>query len=196
MSEQEFKKIQDSAYQKTNAESYRTILKSQHFKHITDKGPFFQRSVITERTTDGYYEILEDKRGEKIERTETIEINNRKYVKKNNGKWEDVTPPPQTESFGGGFSTGGVIKNDKKTEQRYLGKTTVNSKTVDPYEQTITRQYENSPGLSIKEEKIWIDQKGRYLQTEIKSRMGDKNVFHMTVEYEYDPSIKITAPIK
>ena len=192
ISEQEFKKVQDSAYQKTSAESYRTKLESQHFYHISDKEPYFQRSVTTERPANGYYEILEDKRGKEVERTETIKINNRKFLRKNNGKWEDITKP-KAGGFGG-FMTGEVIKNKETIERRYLGKETVNGQTVDVYEQKITRDYENIKGLSINEEKIWIDQKGRYLKTETKSRIGDKHIFQMTVEYEYDPKIKITAP--
>lgn len=190
ISEQEFKKVEDSAYQKTSAESYRKVLKSQHFHHISDKEPYFQRNVTTERTANGYYEILEDTKGKEIERTETIEINKRKYLKKNNGKWEDITDKAgRFDSF-----IGGEIKNEKTVESKYLGKETLNGQTVDVYEQKTTRKYEDRDDLSVYEEKIRIDQKGRYLKTETKSRIGDKYIFQMTVEYEYDPGIKITAP--
>jgi hypothetical protein len=190
ISEQEFNKVKDSAYQKTSQTSHRTILKSHHFHHISDKEPYFQRSVTTEHTANGYYKILEDKRGKEVERTETIEINNRKYLRANNGKWEDVTES-KTSRFGG---TGIEIKHEETAERRYLGKQLVNGQTVDVYEQKITRKYEDRDDLSVNEEKIWLDQKGRYLKTETKSRIGDKHIFQMTVEYEYDPSIKITAP--
>jgi hypothetical protein len=191
INEQEFNKVKDSAYQKTSAENYRKKLKSQHFHHISDKQPYFQRNVTTERAAKGYYEILEDIRGEEVKRTEMIEINNRKYLRENNGKWKDITKP-EAGGFGGGFASAGEIKNEKTPEHRYLGKQTVNGQTVDAYEQKITRKYENIEGLSVNEEKIWIDQKGRYLKTETKTRIGDRNIFQMTVEY--DPSIKITAP--
>lgn len=191
ISEQEFNKVKDSAYQKTSQENHRKILKSEHFHHISDKEPYFQRSVTTETTANGYYEILEDKRGEEIKRTETIEINNRKYLRENSGKWKDITEP-KTGSFG--VRTAKATKHEETAEFKYLGKQTVNGQIVDVYEQKITRKYEDIPGLSVNEEKIWIDQKRRYLKTETKSRIGDEHIFQMTVEYEYDPSIKITAP--
>ena len=190
ISEQEFKKVEDSAYQKSSAENRRSILNSKHFHHINDKEPYFQRNVTTERTANGYYEVLEDTKGKEIERTETIEINKRKYLKKNNGNWEDIT-----ESKTGRFGVlTGEIKNEKTVEGRYLGKQTLNGQTVDVYEQKTTRKYEDRDDLSVYEEKIWIDQKGRCLKTETKSRIGDKHIFQMTVEYEYDPNIKIIAP--
>lgn len=193
ISEQEFKKVGDLAYQKTNAENYRKKLKSQHFHNINDQVPYFQRNVTIERATNGFYEISEDKRGDKIERTETVEINNRKYLRKNNGQWKDITNPKANE-FRGGFITGEVVKNKENAQRKYLGKQMLNGQTVDLYEQKITRNYENVEGLSVNEEKIWIDQNGRYLKTETKSRIGDKHIFLMTVEYEYDASIKISAP--
>ena len=189
ISDQEFKKAKDSAYQKTSAENYRTTLKSQHFYNISDKEPYFQRNVITEHTKNGYHEILEDIRGSKIERSETIEIKKRKYLKKSNGKWKDIT-----DEVSGGLFSATVIENKETTEQRYLGKQTIKGQAVDVYEQKITRKYEDSEGLSVNEEKIWIDQKGRFIMTETKSRIGDKNIFQMTVVYEYDPRIKIAAP--
>lgn len=190
---EEFGKVKDSAYRKTNAENYRKNLKSRHFHHITDKAPYFQRNVTTEHTANGYYEILEDIRGEEFERTETIEINNRKYSRKNAGDWKDITKP-EAGGFGSGFSVGGEIKNEQTAERRYLGKETVNGQTVDVYEQKIKRKYENIEGLSVNEEKIWTDQKGRYLKTETKTRIDDRNIFQMTVEYKYIPGIKIIAP--
>lgn len=191
ISEQDFKKVEDLAYQKTSAENYRKKLKSQHFHHISDKESYFQRNVTTEHAANGYYEILEDKRGEEVKRTETIEINNRKYLRENNGKWKDIT---KSEAGGFGGGSGSEIKNEKTAEHRYLGKQMVNGQTVDVYEQKITRKYENIEGLSVNEKKIWIDQKGRYLKTETKTRIGDRNIFQMTVEYEYDPGIKISVP--
>jgi hypothetical protein len=192
INEQEYETVEDSAFQKTRAEKYRKKLKSQHFQNISDKEPYFQRTVTTESTPNGYYEILEDKRGAESERTETIEINNRKYLRKNNGKWNDITKPKAGNS--GGFRLGEAIKHEKTAEYRYLGKQTVNGQTGDVYEQKITRKYENRIGLSINEEKIWIDSKGRYLKTETKSRVGDKHILQITIDYEYDPSIKIVAP--
>jgi ribosome-associated protein YbcJ (S4-like RNA binding protein) len=193
ISEQEFKKVKDLAYQNTNAENYRKKLKSQHFHNISDQAPYFQRNVTTDHTTNGFYEILEDKRGDKIERTETIEINNRKYLRKNNGQWKDITDPKANE-FRGGIITGEIVVNKENAERKYLGKQMLNGQTVDLYEQKITRKYEDMEGLSVNEEKIWIDQNGRYLKTETKSRIGDKHIFQMTVEYEYDASIRISAP--
>lgn len=70
----------------------------------------------------------------------------------------------------------------------------INGQTVDVYEQKITRKYENIKGLSVNEEKIWIDQRGRYLKTETKSRIGDEHIFQMIVEYEFDPKINVSAP--
>jgi hypothetical protein len=194
INEQEFNKVKDSAYQKTSAENYRKKLKSQHYHHISDKEPYFQRNVTTELAAKDYHEILEDVRVDEVKRSETIEINNRKYLRENNGKWKDITKP-EAGGLGGVFTvTGEVVKNEETAEHRYLGKQMVNGQRVDVYEQKITRKYENIAGLSVNEEKIWIDQKGRYLKTETKTRIGDKHIFQMIVEYEYDPSIRITAP--
>ena len=192
ISEEQFNEIEKSAYQKTSAENYRKKLKSQHFHRITDKEPYFQRNVTTERAGTDFYEILEDTRGKEVKRTERIEINNRKYLKENNSAWKDVTAP-ENSGFGGGF-IGKAIEEEKTSEQSYLGKQTINGQAVDVYEQKITRKYESNIGLSISEEKIWIDQKGRYIKTETKSRIGDEHIFQMTVEYEYAPNIRITAP--
>lgn len=121
ISEQEFRKVKDLTYQKTSEENHRKKLKSQHFHHISDKEPYFQRNVTTEHAANAFYEILEDKKGEKIERTETIEINNRKYLRKNIGGWKDVTEPREG-GFSGGLITGEIIKNNENAEHRYLGK--------------------------------------------------------------------------
>jgi tetratricopeptide (TPR) repeat protein len=139
--------------------------------------------------------ISEEKTKNGVEREELITIGNQRYIKKNNGNWEVF----KSEGSGSGSGSGENIKIETTSENKLQRGVIINNQKTDYYQTTTTYKYFYPTGtiISYTKEGFWFDQKGRYVQTLEESFDGEtKNIARKTTVYEYDPNIKIEAPIK
>ena len=128
-------------------------------------------------------------------RSEQIDIGNTKYCRNDNGTWEQVKSPCIGGSASGGPS--GImserfererIKSDGRDQVRFEQHITYKnsySKTTD------------SDGPSFIRSTFWVDSSGRLVRYESsRGLVKGPTVTYRNIEtYEYDPNIKIEAPI-
>ena len=199
--EQEFTTLRNSASEKLKNRNYRIIMTSESYKNVNDFSPYYFISEITEYISpDLFHHIFERKTEQNTSREETITIGQRKYSRQNNEDWKEL---PTIENNNGGSGTGSGLKgialnSEKNVEYKYKGRETVKNQKADLYEVSTTRKY-NSPNFratTVMTEKFWFDKDGMFLKTEIEFRNNNKVTSHTVRDYEYDPNIKIEAPIK
>lgn len=128
---------------------------------------------------------------------ETIHIGEKQYTRKDEGEWREVTAKENAPSI-----------NDRKisvesNEYKYLSGEIINGQKTEVYER-ITKQKINNEKTSRESHstiktKYWFDKNGLLLkmmnETELISGIMT-SVSTRIYDYEYDPNIKIEAPIK
>jgi tetratricopeptide (TPR) repeat protein len=128
-----------------------------------------------------------------VEREEFITIGNQRYIKKNNSKWEVFNP------MGSGNGSGESVKIETSSDNKLQRGVIINNQKTDYYQTTTTYKHLYPTGTLIRyfKEGFWFDSTGRYVQTLEESFNGEtKNINRKTTVYEYNPNIKIEAPIK
>lgn len=143
--------------------------------------------------------IVEKKTKNGIERTEYIDIANQRFVKKNNSNWEIFKPEGSGVGSGSGNGGGENVKIEHSTENKLKRGVIINNQKADYYETKTTFKYiyPTRTVVSYSKEGFWFDEKGRYVKA-IEEGFDEetKSLSQKTTEYEYDPKIKIEAPIK
>ena len=125
---------------------------------------------------------------------ETVEGGDRKFIRKNDGVWEDVSKrdPTRYSGFGSAIDDQKVIAT-----YRNLGVDPVRDIHAELIEEMIYREYvvENRKMAFGYVNRLWISKDGRLMKSEWKNSGSDGLVKSYRVsEYEYDPNIKIELP--
>jgi len=205
VSEQEITNLRNNAYEKLKNKTYRVIMTSEGYVNAKDSSPNqFVKGITEYISPDRLHSIYERKTGETTFREEAISIGQKKYVKQDNENWKELLPLGNSAGnatgigSGSGFKTA-IIDNEKTVEYKYKGKETIKNQKADLYVVTTMRKY-NSPNFkstTVITEKFWLDKDGVFLKRESETKLNYKKVInHILWEYEYDPNIKIEAPIK
>ena len=198
ISEQEFVALRKNASEKIKDKSYRVKMTSESSTIVTDPAPSWFTTSIIELTSDGYHNVYETKSADKVTRNEEIKVGNRKYTRLNNDAWKEVTTVTSQNGSGSGIVTVTLAKSEKNVEWKYKGKKSLNGQNTDLYEVKTTTKFKlkDKDITSIFTERFWLSQDGLILKTESESERNKKVFSHTVYEYEYDPNIKIEAPIK
>jgi hypothetical protein len=129
---------------------------------------------------------------------ETISIGGKEYSRKDGGTWQlkevkENTPPPQTKTK----------MSVESTEYKYLGQEKIDGEKTDVYEQVIkhkmTDEKASRESISTIKTKYWYGESGLLLKMEAEMEITNEimpSYSKRTYIYEYDPNIKIEAPIK
>ncbi len=127
---------------------------------------------------------------------ETIRIGEKKYTRKNSGEWKEVAIEKKTLPKGNNKI---VVEAD---EYRYIGQETVSGQNTEVYERNtkhkITSEKSSKESFSTIKVKYWFNKDGLMLKTEMETEIVSgiaKSFSRRTSIYEYDPNIKIEAPI-
>lgn len=132
--------------------------------------------------------------GGKVEKLELIKVENSFYQKKNNGKWTKEEKWNLPESFS---AIPVPLKSSYSVET-----TALNNKTVKLYRfYAVFNEFSPEPGEEKQgyfENKVWIDDRGLVIREEsVLGKPQSKEITELKrFEYEYDPKIKIKAPVK
>ncbi len=132
-----------------------------------------------------------------ITKSETIYIENKKYVRKNDGEWKEELIKPKV-------STQSERKIEvESNEYKYLGQETINAQPTEIYVHVAKHKFKNEKtsrtSNSIYTTKYWLDKNGLLHKMESQAEISDgimNSSSKRTYFYEYDPTIKIEAPIK
>lgn len=182
-----------AAQQKGRTLSRRKVSKTEILKDgkVSATDEWTYESVLPDRIRY----IHTETEGDRVRRTEEINIGKTKYCRRENGPWENVS----ASCIGGGV---GGISNTLSF--RYSKETIKpNKEDVQLFRQYITykdtySKTKDTEGLSYYETKYWLSKDGLLITEEFRYGLIDSNtVKRITVDtYEYDPNIKIEAPIK
>ena len=180
------------------------ILKGKTYR-LTETIEYFpDRDANSESVTTKILEILQpDKRREvekiksptKNSRLERIWDGKNLYEKQDDGEWKKYS--------GGGGMSSDFTSGRTTTIYKFVGKETLNNRTVDLYESESRRVANKMTQTSqyrveyVTKTKYWISEDSLLLKTVKESEVvGLKALSRETAIYEYDSNIKIEAPIK
>ncbi len=158
---------------------------------------------------DRSYTIVEREgpAGTSLGRSETIRIGDKRFWKQPNGEWKLMTPQAaggdgSGTRFGSGSGNGPGVKTEPpkiKLECEYMGLVEIKGVPVDLYQKVRTVIFSTSKGqlTRIATKKYWFDKKGMLVREVSDDESANATRLNRTViEYEYDPNIKIEAPIE
>lgn len=107
--------------------------------------------------------------------------------------WKQITPSPVSGIGGYGYGTGDGTSSEKPTvttEYKLTVDQFVNQQAADLYEVTVSHRYSFSSAPSVYSYKYWINKNGFFAKVQEVGVAGEK-----TVDYEYNPNIKIEDPL-
>jgi hypothetical protein len=132
---------------------------------------------------------------DKVEKSEIIEIGDRSYARFDGGPWISPYVPNDRYTVSGNQ---GEAKVERKFEYTLAADRDLGKEKANLYVETENFSYE-APGVSYKTVSViryWISKGGLFLRSEETVHDKDgKSLHRSTVDYEYDPGLKIEAPL-
>ena len=190
-----FNEILTKATENLKGKTYRLTKTEEDFADRNSSSESITTNILEIVPPDKRREVEEVKSPTKNTRLERIWDGKNLYEKENNGEWKKY-------SGGGGISQD-ITSGRVTTTYKFIGKELLNEKNANVYETethriankfTRTSQYQVE---YIVKTKYWISEDGYFLKTLKESEVvGSKSLKRETEIYEYDPNIKIEAPIK
>jgi hypothetical protein len=188
ITEDEFRQAFQKAYEKLSEISYR----EKSVEEIYDDGKL---SATVDNVTefippDKYRYITVETFGEKSRRSEMIDIGGIFYCREDEGQWTR----PENGCLGGGAGSGRIPAVDQKIT---FEETKLDDADAKLYQEYMTYLYPKDK-LSYNLDKFWINDKGLILRREMEDGSVEPRFLRSrrTVTYEYNPKIKIEAPVK
>ncbi len=203
ISQKEFSDVYNAERSKTSAVNYRMI-SIYEAKRGSELNFVQTQKSISEFVRPNRQHYIWENRPINSDRTdilELIKIGDDEYEKRDNGEWKK-----RAKKLGQPInpSKNNVIQTSVKNF--YLGKMDFSNQTADIYQREIESKHQrkNSATNELEEyksnriEKYWISKDGLRLKIETEETVLDSQprILRGTVIYEYDPNIKIEAPIK
>ena len=195
ISENEFKEIQAKAKEKLQNKIYRLTKTEEQFSDRNLEPEKVEINILEIVPPDKRREVNEIKSPNENSKREEIWDGKNQYVRENNGDWKKYS--------GGGNGSGGSFKSGKiTTTYKFIGKSTLNSQLVNVYEVEMNRKavkYNMTSRFEvnyIEKTKYWFSENGFLLKSVREEESADsKWLTRESWIYEYDPNIKIEAPI-
>jgi hypothetical protein len=181
ITEKEFEDVNSIAVEFLKKGSYRSIERDGPSETIYESvHPDRTRRLVTEKTNGV------------TKTTETIKIGPEIFIRKDGGKWEIPGPrDPNRYTIMGNAGERQRVNEYKLSTGMMLG-----SEKTDIYERKETTTYKSPAALrTVWTRRLWIDHKGRMVKLE-NIYTDASGTSSYTLIYEYDPKIRIEAPIK
>jgi|GEM_PF-2236806 len=132
---------------------------------------------------------------DKVEKSEIIKIGDTSYARFDGGPWISPYVPNDRFTVAGG---GREAKVERKFEYTLIADMDLGKEKTDLYVRREDFSYEAS-GVSYKTVsffRYWISKGGLFLRSEDRVHDKDGKLLHRSItDYEYDPGIKIEAPV-
>lgn len=193
--EGKFREIISKATAGLEKKTYRLTKTEEDFSDRKAAAEVVETNILEIVQPNKRREVKEIKSPTENTRLETIYDGKMFYEKKDNGEWTTYTGRSSGSSD---FTSGRTT-----TTNRFAGKETINNQTADVYEAESHRIANKMTRTSryrveyIVKTKYWISKDGLFLKTLRESEIaGNDGLRRETEIYEYDPKIKIKAPIK
>lgn len=185
----DYQEITTKAYANLKGKAYRTIYTYETFP---DRNSSTTKSskTITERVPPDRFRWIFESDGEK---KEIIQIGPKRYIKLNNNEWK----VDDGAGLGNGAGGGAQVESES---YKLIATNSLNGQIVDVYEKT--EKLKNfSAGDENRQEiwttRYWIAKDGLLMKAEHEyETVSTKSLVREVTIYEYDPNIKIEAPVK
>lgn len=180
ITEKEFEDVDSAAREFLKKTSYRSIERDGPSETIYESVPPDRtRTLVTEKTNGV------------TKTTETIKIGPEIFTRKDGGKWE-IQGPRDPNRY---TVMGDAGDRERANEYKLSSGVMLGSEKTDIYEHKVTTTYRSTALRTVWTRRLWIDRKGMMVKLEnIYTNAGGTSSY--TLGYEYDPKIKIVAPIK
>ena len=189
------KQITSNEFYTSNSKAFNLLSERSH--RIETKTDTFDGASIVKSITKIYERLMPDRErflttekiGDKETRSEYIHIGYMEYRRENNGPW--TAKDLRGTGSGEGNGSGGIVSCAQYTEE---------SDSVNGTGARKLRQYlieQTRQGLSFDDMTIWLSADGLFLKSARVKGLLEPRVerTQSVVTYEYDPNIKIEAPI-
>lgn len=190
-----FLDVQDKANELLKKSSYR-LTKTSEFCKDRDKPGKTTGKLLREVLQPGKWRTVEESENDgKTRKEERVWDGKALYVKQNDGEWE---------RFSGGTGVSGQIESGQVSQRyRHLGKTDLNGVQADLYEIEMLRVANKFSQNDIvvvryaRKTRFWFSAEGKLLK-KVEENMieGFPEMSRETTVIEYEPVLKIEAPIK
>lgn len=196
--EEELKVLIENAAEKLDGKTYRLKTTSVNYQD-GNSTPVYTGKTISEFIPPERERIVtETQTAEGIKRYESIRIGEKKFVRYNNGEWQEPDGTETGTKYGTGVGSLSA-KVETTTERRFRKGEIVNNQTADFYETVTTTKfiYPAKTYTSVRRTAYWFDVNGQFVKSEneYQDDMDTKSISRITREYEYDANIKIEAPL-
>lgn len=181
--------FKDIAYRSTLVSEGSPVkgLPANKYTSITEYAPPDRRHSTFIRTNSSGVEV----------KTETITIGESEWVRTNDGPWRELTGEGRGSGSGRGSGTSATLV-ERLVEYKVISGERVGGETADLYRHTLTLKFTSETGdfQSISTRNNWFGADGRLLRSENITADGEGKISYRTsTTYEYDPNIRIEAPI-
>ncbi len=183
--EKDYEEVQTKASKLTDAKKYRVKYTSENISPNAANKRLLLFEFVPPNRSHSVYDYYEN--GE-LRSYEEIEIGKNKYFNDNFNGWRKKTKQDEMSVYSNGIY--------RTSEFLYVGKELINDKTTELYQETETVQDASRKHTTIITEKCWINKDGtfaRYSYKTSNSYFGQR--VNVVENYEYDPSLKIEAPM-
>jgi hypothetical protein len=185
-----FRSIVDQAFEDLEGKTYRRLNVYETFND-RNGAPVKTVKTMTERIAPDRFRLIDESKGQKIEK---IQIGSKTYQREGTGEWKEG------KSSSGLIIGGGCGSVVEFESYKVLKNSSLDGETANLYEMTSKLINMNCSANSKSEfqtKRFLISKDGLLLKTEnIYEDAEKKSLRRETTTYEYDPKIKIEAPIK
>jgi len=187
------------AAEKLNGKSYRVRITSENRGDRKNLADYMFVETTTEFVPPDSFHTISRKAAadSDLTRIETVRIGSRAFVKYNDENWKEL---PLPNPFGSGNGPAGFSSKAETTvEYQYIGRENIGNEVADLYRiKTVTKDKINDRQVtSTRTESFWFSADGLFLKIEDELVRDNLGLILQTVyEYQYDPKIKIEAPVK
>lgn len=179
ITEKEFEDVDSVATEFLKKVSYRSIGRDDTSETIYESVPPDRTRLLVTKKTNGI-----------TTRTETIKIGPKTFVRKDGGTW--VIPEPQGPRYA---VRGDPVDAERTSEYKLTSGVMFGDEKTGIYQNTEITTSKSIGFRRVWTQRLWINEKGMMVKYEsIYTDAGGTGSY--TLVYEYDPKIKIVAPIK
>lgn len=194
IAENEFKEILGKAEKNLEGKTYRLTKTEETFSDRSANAESVNIRINEYVQPGKWREVVETKSANKVTKTERLWDGKNLYERENDGEWR---------KFSGGGGIGGSIKSGRiTTTYKFIEKSVLNNQPVNVYEVKQNREATKltQTGMYVvhyvERTKYWIAETGYFLKKLTENEViGSKSLVKENWIYDYDPNIKIEAPI-
>jgi hypothetical protein len=195
--DEDLKALIKNAAEKLDGKTYRLKTTSVNYRNGNSTPAFTEKTISEFIPPERERIITETQTPEGVKRYESIRIGEKRFIRYDNGEWQEMGGTGMGSGNGSGGGTSAKVETT--IERRFRKGEIINNQTADFYETVTTTKfiYPEKTYTTVWKTANWFDVNGLFVKSEneYQSDHYTKTIFRTTREYEYDANIKIEAPL-